>query len=300
MENKSLHQLKKNYEETPIPKELDFLVRKTLKDNGVHSTKRKDIFKRLGTVAASVAVFVGMLTVGVNSSPAFAATLSKTPIVGSIVKVLTFKEYAVNEDKHKVDIKTPAIQGLKNKELENSLNEKYLTENKKLYEDFMADMEDLKKKGDGHLGVNSGYVVKTDTDKLLSVGRYVVNTVGSSSTTFKYDTIDKKKEVLITLPSLFKDNRYVEVISENIKKQMKEQVQSDSNKVYWVANGGGGKNMEIFDKISENQSFYINAEGKLVISFNKYEVAPGYMGVVEFVIPTEVISDILVGNEYIK
>lgn len=299
MENKSLHQLKKNYEETPIPEELDFLVRKTLKDNGVYSTKRKGIFKRLGTVAASVAVFVGMLTIGVNSSPAFAATLSKTPIVGSIVKVLTFKEYAVNEDKHKADIKTPSIQGLKNKELENSLNEKYLTENKKLYEGFMADMEDLKKKGDGHLGVDSGYVVKTDTDKLLSVGRYVVNTVGSSSTTFKYDTIDKKKEVLITLPSLFKDNRYVEVISENIKKQMKEQMKSDSNKVYWVDNGGG-TNMEIFNKISENQNFYINAEGKLVISFNKYEVAPGYMGVVEFVIPTEVISDILVGNEYIK
>lgn len=300
MKSKSLHQLKKNYEEIPIPEELDFLVRKTLKDNGVYSTKRKGIFKRLGTVAASVAVFVIILTVGVNSSPAFAATLSKTPIVGSIVKVLTFKEYAVNEDKHKANIKTPSIQGLKNKELENSLNEKYITENKKLYEDFMADMEDLKKKGDGHLGVDSGYVVKTDTDKLLSVGRYVVNTVGSSSTTFKYDTIDKKKEVLITLPSLFKDKRYVEVISENIKKQMREQVQSDSNKVYWIANGGGGKNMEIFDKISENQNFYINAEGKLVISFNKYEVAPGYMGVVEFVIPTEVISDILVGNEYIK
>ncbi|MDU5177028.1 RsiV family protein, partial [Clostridium sp.] len=41
-------------------------------------------------------------------------------------------------------------------------------------------------------------------------------------------------------------------------------------------------------------------EGKLVISFDKYEVAPGYMGVVEFVIPTEILSDSLVSNEYIK
>lgn len=32
----------------------------------------------------------------------------------------------------------------------------------------------------------------------------------------------------------------------------------------------------------------------------KYEVAPGYMGVVEFQIPTEVIKDALVSHEYIK
>jgi len=31
----------------------------------------------------------------------------------------------------------PAIEGLENKELQNSLNEKYLAENKKLYEEFM-------------------------------------------------------------------------------------------------------------------------------------------------------------------
>ncbi|ETJ29897.1 YrhM, partial [human gut metagenome] len=96
------------------------------------------------------------------------------------------------------------------------------------------DMEDMKSNGDGHLGVSSGYVVKTDNDKLLSIGRYVVNTVGSSSTTMKYDTIDKDSEILITLPSLFKNDSYVNIISENIKKQMIEQNKADENKFYWV------------------------------------------------------------------
>jgi len=50
--------------------------------------------------------------------------LEKVPIVGGIVKVLTFKEYTVNEDRFKADIKVPAIEGLENKELQNSLNEK--------------------------------------------------------------------------------------------------------------------------------------------------------------------------------
>lgn len=57
---------------------------------------------------------------------------------------------------------------------------------------------------------------------------------------------------------------------------------------------------EALDKISANQNFYINEEVKFVISFDKYEVAPGYMGVQEFVVPTEAITDILVSNQYIK
>lgn len=40
----------------------------------------------------------------------------------------------------------------------------------------------MKENGGGHLRVNSGFIVKTDNDRILSVGRYVVNTLGSSST----------------------------------------------------------------------------------------------------------------------
>lgn len=300
MKNKNLDQLKKEYMDEPIPMELEFVVKKTLKDIEVNGMNSKSNFKRTRVAAASIVASVAILTVGVNSSPAIAATLSNIPVVGSLVKVLTFREYTVNEDKYNADIKVPSIQGLENKALENSLNEKYLTENKNLYEDFLADMEDLKQKGGGNLGVDSGYILKTDTDRLLSVGRYVVNTVGSSSTTMKYDTIDKKNEILITLPSLFKDDSYVDIISENIKKQMIEQNKADNNKFYWVEGIEQQATMEMFNKILNEQNFYINTEGKLVISFDKYEVAPGYMGVVEFVIPTEILSDSLVSNEYIK
>lgn len=300
MQDKNLQELKKEYNEIPIPDELDFIVRKAFKDSGVYKPRKKTIYKRLRVTAASLALSIGVLTVGINSSPAFADKLSEIPVVDSIVKVLTFKEYNIDEDKYKADIKIPSIEGLENKALEDSLNEKYLSENKKLYEEFISDMEDLKEIDGGHLGVESGYVVKTDNDNILSIGRYVVNTVGSSSTTFEYDTIDKKNEILITLPSLFKDNKYIEIISENIKEQMREQMKIDSKKNYWIADENGNGNMDIFKEISENQNFYINDQSQLVISFNKYEVAPGYMGIVEFIIPTDILSDTLVSNEYIK
>lgn len=285
---------------TPIPKELDDIVEKAIKDGGINNMKRKNKYKKTIIAAGSIAASIVILTTGLNTSPVLAETLSKVPVVSGIVKVLTFREYTSNEDTFNANIKVPQIQGLGNKELENSLNERYLEENKKLYDEFMEDTKDLKANGGGHLGVDSGYVIKTDTDEILSIGRYTVNTVGSSSTEFKYDTIDKKNQVLITLPSLFKDNSYIEIISKNIKEQMVANHELDENNVYWAEGIKGQEDMIIFEEILDAQNFYISEEGKLVISFDKYEVSPGYMGVIEFIIPTELMSDVLIGNEYIR
>ncbi len=295
MNDKEMKRLKKQYMDVPIPDELDFIVKKALRDGG-KTMKKNNMYKWIGGATAAAMIF----TASVNLSPAFAETLSEIPVINGIAKVLTFREYKVNEDGYNADIKVPAIEGLENKDLESSLNKKYIEENKKLYEDFLAEVEDLKANGGGHLGVDSGYEIKADNDRILSIGRYIVNTVGSSSTVYKFDTIDKKNEVLITLPSLFKNDSYVDVISANILEQMIEQMKADEEKIYWVEGYVEEGLTEVFEKISAEQNFYINEESKLVISFDKYMVAPGYMGVVEFEIPTDVISEILVSNGYIR
>jgi hypothetical protein len=280
--------------------ELDFVVKKALKESKKSNMNKKSNFKRIKIAVASIVGAVAILTVGVNSSSVVAATLSKVPVVGSIVKVLTFREYTVNEDTYKADIKVPSIQGLENnKELENSLNEKYLNEAKEQYKAFMADMEYIKKIGGGHAGVKSGYEVKTDTDKILAILRYNVSTSNSFSET-KYDTVDKQKQILLTLPMLFKNDSYVKNITDNIKKQMLELNKADSSNYYWVEGIVKDPKMIAFKEISKDQSFYINSQNKLVICFQKYEVAPGAMGHLEFVIPTEILSDSLISNEYIK
>lgn len=296
--NKQIEYLKERYDQIEIPEELDERVQSAMKQANQKNNKQ---FKVWGSAVAAAAAATVLLTVGINASPAFAETLSKIPVVKSIVSVLTFKEIVVDDGGFQANIEIPKIDGLDNKELEGSLNEKYLQENKELYQQFMTDIEEMKQAGiEGHMGVDSGYVVKTDTDQILSIGRYVVNIVGSSSTVFQYDTIDKVQEVLITLPSLFKDDSYIDVISANIKEQMQQQMNDDENVVYWLDSPEGESLGALFEQIDAEQSFYITADGKLVISFDKYEVAPGYMGVVEFEIPNEVIQDILVGDEYIK
>lgn len=303
MEYEKLDMLKKEYLKTPIPERLDFLVKKALKDGSGNSIKKRSTMRIIRATVASAAVLVALLTAVVNTSPVFASTLLKVPVIRGIVEVLTFREFTVKEDRFNADIKVPSIHGLENKALESSLNEKYLAENKKLYEEFMAEMAEMQKNAQGNMGVDSGYIVKTDTDRILSVGRYVLIVKASGAEKIKYDTIDKKNEVLITLPSLFKDNSYVGIISENIKTQMRERMKADEGIIYWVSVEGRealSEFVEPFEKISEQQNFYISPEGKLVISFDEYEVGPGSMGIQEFIVPTEIIADILVSDEYIR
>lgn len=293
--DEKLKELEKQYNEVSIPKELDFVVEKALKQ-GKKKRKKRAPKWLLGSAAAAM-----LFTAGLNVSPAMARTLSEIPVVGSVVKVLTWTKYEVKEETFDADIKVPSIENLENKDLANTLNEKYRSEGKALYDAFVSDVDYVKGQGGGHVGVNSGYEIKTDNDQILSIGRYTVNTVGSSSTTMHYDTIDKQDEILITLPMLFKDDNYIKTISENIIKQMREQAASDPDKKYWVK-GGGLPDEEVIDgftSIKADQQFYISDKGKLVISFDKYEVAQGYMGVVEFEIPTDVLKNDLVSSKYI-
>ena len=289
-----MNRFRNEYENIEIPDELEFLVRTTIKEQE-KKMKRKNIINK-SVIAAAVAgvVFVG----SINLSSEISYALSEVPVLGSIVRVLTFKTFELKDNNFDAELKTPAIEGLDSK-LEAMLNQKYLDENQKLYDDFMKEIDELKKADmdEAHMGIASGYEVKTDTDKLLVIGRYVVNTAGSSSTTIKYDTIDKQNKILITLPSLFKDEAYIDIISENIKAQMKEQMK-DENNVYWLEDEMMGD--ENFSKIDKNQSFYITKDNQLVIAFDKYEVAPGYMGNPEFIIPSELLKDALVSDEYIK
>ncbi|KOO48552.1 DUF3298 and DUF4163 domain-containing protein [Viridibacillus arvi] len=293
--DEKLEEIEKQYNEVPIPKELDFVVENAL-EQGKKKRKNRAPLWLLGSAAAAM-----LFTASLNVSPAMAQTLSEIPVVGSIVKVLTWTEYEVKEDTYDADIKVPSIENLENKDLANTLNEKYRSEGKALYDDFISEVDYVKENGGGHVGIDSGYEIKTDTDQILSIGRYTANTVGSSSTVMQYDTIDKQNEILITLPMLFKDDSYIKTISENIIEQMREQAASDPDKTYWVK-GGGHPDEEVIDEfttIKANQQFYISDKGKLVISFDKYEVAQGYMGIVEFEIPTDVLKNDLVSSKYI-
>lgn len=287
-----LDKLKKEYDSIEIPPELESVVNDAVRRSKEKSPKRPVLRNWMIGTAAAAAIFVG----SINVSPSFAQAMGNVPFLGSIVQVLTVHEIVFKEERFSANLATPTITGLADEELQASLNEKYLAENKALFDEFQEEMKDMEELGGGHLGVDTGYEVKTDTERILSIGRYYVNTVGSSSTTFTYDTIDKIDNVLITLPSLFKDEQYISAISAYIETEIERQMKADEDIVYFTEEDFG----EGFTTIEADQQFYITDAGKLVISFNKYEIAPGYMGMITFEIPTEVVTDLLVSDVYIK
>ena len=87
---------------------------------------------------------------------------------------------------------------------------------------------------------------------------------------------------------MFEGSDYINVISENIINQMRERTKKDPTDVYWIDG-----EIDTFTKIKKDQGFYINDKNELVICFDKYEVAPGSSGLVEFVIPNEVTKELM-------
>lgn len=288
--DKKLETLREAYKSVPIPKELDDVIEKALQQKP-KTVKKKRLYIWPASIAAAAALFIGT----VNVSPQAAHAMSKIPVVDKIVEIVTFTE--VKEERHhaSIDTKTPSISGLKNKNLENSLNSKYVAESKKLYEKF-ASSDAAKADDKGYYSVDSTYQVMTNTDTILSVQRTIQETQASGYIQKRFDTIDKKNEVFITLKSLFKNDQYVDVISQNIIQQMKHQMETEPGKMYFITD----EDMDPFKKIKPDQSFYITKDHKLMISFDEYEVAPGVMGPVEFEIPTKILKNVLVGDRYIR
>jgi len=78
-------------------------------------------------------------------------------------------------------------------------------------------------------------------------------------------------------------------------------IETKGDEMYWI--GGTeyhDETMGVFEGITPEQNFYITDAGKLVMSFNDFEIAPGFMGVVIVEIPTELLQDVLMSNQYIK
>lgn len=289
--NDKLKNLKEQYNNIPIPKELESLIEKNLQYRPKKSKRKLPIF--LTSVAAAAVLF----TVGLNTNPAMAKSLADVPVIGQVVQVLTFTKYEMEKDAYTAEIQVPQISG-SSADIE-ALNEKYAEEGKTLYEQFKADIEEMEA---GNMSLSSGYVIETDTDEILSFGRYVEVIVASSSTVMKYTTIDKNAETVITLPSLFKNDRYIEIISRYIEEELRNRmIETEGSDMYWI--GGTEYHDEsfgVFKGITPDQNFYITEDGKLVLSFDEYEIAPGYMGLVTVEIPTKLLQDMLVSNIYIK
>lgn len=282
-EKKQMDMLKQEYDHIPVPKEA-----KTRMQAGIAQAKREQkgviimkFAKHTGGVAAAAMLTITLLA---NLNPTTANAMEQIPVIGSIAKVVTFRTFEDKKGNFEADIQVPQVT------LENS-GETQVPANKSIEEyanEFIADYEKelAANNGEGHYGVDSRYKVVTDTDKYLSIRIDTTLTMASGTQFVKIFTIDKTTGNVITLAELLKNKpAALEAVSDQIKQQMEAQMAADENIFYFYHSE---MPEEDFKGLTGDESYYFNQNGELVIAFNEYDVAPGYMGAVEFTIPASV------------
>lgn len=288
MKNDKIDKLKENYNNIEIPKELDDVINDAFNEseNKKLENNKKDWRRNMKNMKKwyASAAAVGLIIVSVNASSTFAKSLENIPVIGNIIRVVNFNNYRIDKDGMDVSISLPEVSS-DSKDLEYKLNKEFEKEGKEAYKKYEAEVEKLEKEGKTtHKSAEMWSETVAENDKILSVAIYNTETEASAATSRKIYNIDKKDKTILTLEGMFGNNDYVDVLSKNILSQMKERTKKDSNDVYFV---------DHTFKIKKDQPFYINDKGELVICFDEYEVAPGSAGLVEFVIPSNVVSKLM-------
>ena len=288
MKNDKIDKLKENYNNIEIPKELDDVINDAFKeseDKKIENNKKdwRRNMKNMKKWYASVAA-VGLIIVSVNASSTFATSLENIPVIGNIIKIVNFNNYRINKDGMDVSISLPEVSS-DSKDLEYKLNKEFEKEGKEAYKKYEAEVAKLEKEGKTtHKSADIWSETIAENDKTASIAIYNTEIEASAATNRKIYNINKEDKTVLTLEGMFGNNDYVDVLSKNILSQMKERTKKDSNDVYFVDNTF---------KIKKDQPFYINDKDELVICFDEYEVAPGSAGLVEFVIPSNIVSKLM-------
>ena len=288
MKNDKIDKLKENYNNIEIPKELDDVINDAFKeseDKKIENNKKdwRRNMKNMKKWYASAAA-VGLIIVSVNASSTFATSLENIPVIGNIIKIVNFNNYRINKDGMDVSISLPEVSS-DSKDLEYKLNKEFEKEGKEAYKKYEAEVAKLEKEGKTtHKSADIWSETIAENDKTASIAIYNTEIEASAATSRKIYNINKENKTVLTLEGMFGNNDYVDVLSKNILSQMKERTKKDSNDVYFVDNTF---------KIKKDQPFYINDKGELVICFDEYEVAPGSAGLVEFVIPSNIVSKLM-------
>lgn len=291
------------YNNMAIPSTLDDKVKEAI---NMSAGKKHTNNRIIITVASAAAAIVVLFIVSVNTSTAFAATLSDIPVIGNIVKVVTGRSFSEKNDNVTINVDIPQI----NVDSTSAPDTAHVTAEQvnaviqKTVDDYMQEqqsvIDDYKKSfletggtidewNRRTIDLAARYEVKYQDDRYLSLYLYMYMSAFAFTQDNYYYNYDFVTGRELTLKDILGDN-YINIANQSIIEQITEQVNSDSNAMYWgyhPAGYSGTDPFEATDKfttITDDTSFYLNSDGDPVICFPKYSIAPGYMGVREFVI----------------
>lgn len=268
---------KEEYDQIPVPQEARDRIEAGIMRARLEK-KRSDCMKNMKRTGVTAAALVLTFGIAVNASPVVAQAMDGIPVIGSIARVVTIRNYNESTDNGMMaDISVPQIDG---NVAANAEMDAYAKELIARYEkEVVAQLG----QEEGHYALESSYEVVSDNDKYVSIRINTVETMASGAEFVKIFTVDKATGQTVSLKDYLNSPEKLEAVSQNIKDQMAAQMAEDEGKVYFTEGEVGG-----FTGLTGDENFYLNEAGELVIVFGEYEVAPGYMSTVSFTIPADV------------
>lgn len=288
-----LRVLKRNYQKPQMSKNQLDKLRKRMEEANM-ANRRENSKKKM--IRFGAAAIVGAFMILPNTSASIAHAMEQIPIIGQLVEVVTFRDYSYETDRNVADIEVPEIK-LDEQVADSEVQEKLERSAEEINAEIQKITDKLIEEFEANLEYEEGYqdivvkseILATETD-YFTLKLICYQGAGSGYQWNYYYTIDLNTGERLRLKDIFQEGAdYITPISENIKAQMQAQMDADEQVYYWL-------NDEIeewnFKAITDETSFYMNDKGNVVIGFDEGDVAPMYMGAVEFEIPAEVLQGI--------
>lgn len=294
-EKEALQSLSKNYHKPEMSKKQFEELQKKMEE-AKNDNRRKRLQSRLVKLASTAAAFLAVFIILPNVSSSIAYAMEQVPVIRSIVKAVTFRNYEYEDTRHKAEINVAklTVEQLTSdtklqKKLEHTID-KINAEIKEITNEIQAQFEDSLQEEAGYQDVIVKNEVLNTTEDYFTLKVICYEGSGSGYERDYYYTIDLNTGERLQLSDIFEENSdYIARISDNIKAQMKQQMAADEEKIYWLDSEYDEWN---FKTITDETAFYINEANNIVICFDEGEVGPMSMGTVAFEIPSEVIRDI--------
>ena len=233
---------------------------------------------------ATAAACLCIITALANVNPVISNAMGRLPIIGAISRVVTFRTFENSSGDFEAKVEVPKIQGETGEDISaNQEIEAYAEGLIRQYEEDLAAAS-----GEGNYSMNSSYDVVYDGERYLCIRLRTTLVMAGATENVKVFTVDKESGRTVGLGELC-DEALLQKISQNIKEQMEAQMAADDKVSYFLHSDVEEWN---FKELTGEESFYFAQDGSLVICFDEYEVAPGYMGAVEFTIPREITGDL--------
>lgn len=286
-----LEKLKEEYDNIPIPAELSVRIQQEIEKSKKREAEKNRAgnrrrFKKMiqvGGIAAAVCI---IFTAALNTNQVFAEAVSGLPVIGEIARVLTFRSYEAEKDDIGISVEIPSVEMIAedtgitadeiNQEIYN-LCEQYAKDAVSRAEEYRTAFLNTggtpEEWAEHHVKVTVDYEIKQQNDKYLSFVVRGTENWANAYNESKYYNLSLDTGKLVTLEDLLGSD-YIERADESIRKQIAEREMA--GEVFFTEEEGG------FTGISENAKFYINENNRPVIVFNKYEIAPGSSGEIEF------------------